>query len=821
MIQASRSRSRLSARRPLPWRHRLPAGAIGLVVGEVAARSSCGWPVTVVLAAALAAPALVLRHRAAGTAALIGAGFAILGIGVAHRAALHRDLALNEPSVDAVHVDGMIRATRQRTGFGGRRALSLDVEIRSTSPAQARVRRGEIVRLAVWDVRGKWAAGEAVRFRAPLRRPRGLCNTGEDRYAERLWREGVTWVASMRDDRTLEAGGGFSGAGAVLLRARAGTSAAIDARLAAPEAAVLRALVVGDRGGLPDDLRRAFARTGTAHVLSVSGLHMAIVTGTAFRAARAFLVRCPAFALRLVAGRAAALVALLAAATYAAFSGGAVATVRSLAMAAVYLVGIAWSRPPDLFVAIAAAALWVCAADPGAPFDRSFQLSFAAVLAIVGGMRLIESGGLGWLVRPPAGARGMRRALGLAAATVCVSASAAVGTAPFTAAHFGMVPVLGSLANLAVVPLVGWLALLAGLVGAVLRPLSEGLAGTMFAAAGRAIAVAEVIVVRIAAVPGAALRVQPSTLEAASWGAALLGLALPGFRPRVLACGLGVAAAVATAFLDGSGLGEPRLRLALLDVGQGDAAVIEVADRGAVAVDAGPLPVGGGSGPGTIAAALRARGIRKLDALALSHPQADHYGGIESLLGDIDVAEFWSSGATAPTRSFASVGRALSRAGVERRAFSAGDRPLLRGRGEVVDVLHPEKSVPCSSRNDDSLVLTFRYGATRVLFSGDLEAGGERVLLAAGRDLGATVLKVPHHGSRTSSTDTLLSAVRPSLALAGVGARNRFGFPAAEVRARYARYGALWRETGRSGEILVVSDGQLATVSTCRGGLGR
>jgi len=133
-------------------------------------------------------------------------------------------------------------------------------------------------------------------------------------------------------------------------------------------------------------------------------------------------------------------------------------------------------------------------------------------------------------------------------------------------------------------------------------------------------------------------------------------------------------------------------------------------------------------------------------------------------------------------------------------------------------VLHPGATSPDLTTNDASLVLAIRYGASRVVFTGDLEAPAEREMLAAAQRPSATVLKVAHHGSRSSSSEVFLAAARPGLAVAMLGAGNRFGFPSAAVVSRFVARGAAWLDTATNGEVTIDSDGQLERVSTCRGG---
>src|SRR5262249_20878620 len=144
------------------------------------------------------------------------------------------------------------------------------------------------------------------------------------------------------------------------------------------------------------------------------------------------------------------------------------------------------------------------------------------------------------------------------------------------------------------------------------------------------------------------------------------------------------------------------------------------------------------------------------------------------------------------------------------------DVPLPAGADGQIQVLHPPRAAASRRGNDASLVLRLGYGATRLLLTGDAEAAAEGAMLRRGDDPGAVLVKVGHHGSRTSSTRPFLLAARPSLAVAMLGERNRFGFPAPEVRARYEALGTAWLETDRDGAVEVASDGQLVQVTTCR-----
>ncbi len=256
---------------------------------------------------------------------------------------------------------------------------------------------------------------------------------------------------------------------------------------------------------------------------------------------------------------------------------------------------------------------------------------------------------------------------------------------------------------------------------------------------------------------------------------------------------------------------DPALRVTFLDVGQGDAAVVE-APGGVVALVDGGGTFDDGFDPGEriVEPFLRARGITRVDLVALSHPHPDHLNGLRRILQRFPVGALWTSGDDGHNPEYGHL-LALARAGGVPTPVPAA-APLGAARvtplGPFVatptgDVIAPPQGL---SVNDASLVLRLSFAGRAVLFPGDLEADGEGELVgrrALGQPVAADVLKVPHHGSRTSSSAELIDAVRPGLAVMSLGWRNRFHFPAAEVVARYGARGAPVLRTDRDGAVTV------------------
>lgn len=398
------------------------------------------------------------------------------------------------------------------------------------------------------------------------------------------------------------------------------------------------------------------------------------------------------------------------------------------------------------------------------------------------------------------------------AESILASMAATLTTAPLVAWHFGRVSVAGLLSNLFAAPLVAvlqptlFLALalepvpaLASFVADASRPLLHGMD-----------AIAKVF----AASPGAAFDMQPSLPAAILMGAMIAGLIAASesrFPGRSL-----VAVAVCAALLvwlpHAPALTRGGAEMHVLDVGQGDAIAVRTPGRRWVLVDAGASWPGGDEGRRSVVPYLARRG-GKVHAFVLSHPDADHVGGAAAVLDRLRPREFWDGAYVAPGAAYREALRIAKERGITWRRVSSGDSLNLDGVSFKVLSPDPIWLAENPGANDASVVLRVQYGRVRFMLVGDAEAAQESWLVR--RDsaaLGADVLKLGHHGSRTSTGTRFLNAVQPRLAVVSVGAGNRFGHPAPEVVARLAMKGIpLWR-TDYLGPIVFRTDGRRITV---------
>ncbi len=610
------------------------------------------------------------------------------------------------------------------------------------------------VALTIYGAAAPLVEGQRVAVEARLHHPVGFRNPGGFDSAARLAREGIDLTGTANAARVIALEPPRPPWPA---RVRQAALEAIAARLPPVSGALLGGLLLGERTDLPPDVDAAFRQAGVYHVLAVSGFNVALLAGAVWSVLRA-------------AGgsrRAAAVSAIGAVLGFAAVVGPEPSVVRATLMAVLVLAAVVLEREASVVNGLALAALAILVARPGDLLDPGFQLSFAATAGIV--------------------AAPVPR--GILAGALVVSAAAQLAVLPITLSHFNQLSTIGVIANLAVVPLAAAATIL-GLLAVASTPVADWLASAGFGAVWPVLLALRGAVALAAAVPGAVLHLPAPSGVAIACYAAGLTAALAGWqvvarpRRRVLAAAAAGLLAIAVAVWSWPMLAPStgRLRVTILDVGQGDAIVIEAPDGRAMVVDAG---TGGpwrlDTGERVVAPFLWNRGILRLAATVITHTDIDHAGGMAALQRVFPVGEQWQ----APTP----------------KPFGGAWITPLRARTDSARV------------NDHAVVLRVELGLATILLASDIEAAAERALVDGGAPLAATVLKVAHHGAAASSTSPFLAAVRPAIAVISVGARNAYGHPDPGALARLAAIGARVYRTDRDGAVILETDGRALTVT--------
>lgn len=573
------------------------------------------------------------------------------------------------------------------------------------------------------------------------------------------------------------------------------------------EAAPLaEALLLARREALDPAVRERFARAGVAHLLAISGFHIAVVAGMVLSLLLAVGLRRP-----WAEGTAVAAVW-----AYVALIGAPHPALRAAVLVTAFGAARLLGRPVHPMGALGSAALVLVLASPRAVGDVGFQLSFAAAAGLVAwsgdlrrgmertvepALRALRRRGVPERVAAP----GRLRPLGTA---VAAGVAATVATAPLAAWHFGRVAPGGIVLTLLLAPAVA--AAVPGLAALVVADaLWPGAAAVLAGGLALLLEGVEAVAVWGSGLPGASVAVSRAGLGAAGAGlavaATLLRLLPPlGGRARRAVVAAGVAAAVLAAPAVAGG-GDGDLHLHVLDVGQGDAIALRSPRGRWLVVDAGPRREGWDAGARVVVPFLRRRGVRRVEALLLSHPDMDHLGGAEAVVAALEVGAILDPARAVARPAYVALLRAARSRGV--RWVPAREGRRLDVDGVEVDVLHPPPGAldPSGGANELSAVLRIRYGRFTALLPGDAPASVEVRVSGAVGDRRLDVLKVAHHGSGTSTPWALLRRSRPRLAVISVGRRNRYGHPDPGVVARLRAAGARVVRTDEAGDVHVIA----------------
>jgi len=800
--------------------------ALGLLIGASLAlnipldASVCAW---LMLAACAYAPVLWRRRAVVAASAVIAFGFLMGGAA----------LAVND-SEHALH-PSMRQVLDQE--FGGFLIESLGpagrhdpVPTRAVLVEDASRRgdfvsiRAEIVALQLrggWhtvdggvtlsvngmlgdDRANEWRAGRIVEAPVTYRRPVRYLNEGVPDFERDLTLAGTTLFGTIKSGLLIEVVGNGGYLAELCADIRAHVRRAIKRWIEPHDpisAAIASAVLIGDRTGLPDETREALQAAGTYHVIAISGGNIAILATAATLLLAAVAVR----------GRRAALTAIVLLTAYAIVITAGPSVWRATLMAILYFAARAIDHRSSAWQSAAVAAAVMIAIRPLDVRDAGFILTFGATLALLEGVRI------GAALRSRIGA------LSWVTASVVASFAIEIALLPVSASLFSRVTGAGLVLNLLAVPLMGvvQIAALAVALGDSI-PAVASPAGWITHHAARAL-VDSANLVTLA--PWSTARVPPpGALVIMAYYLALAAAFFgKGRAVRVIAA---IAFVMVTLVL--VGVVDPAharlrespqtLRVTMFDVGQGESILVETRGGRRVLVDTGGAPFGGGVDVGArvLAPALWARGIRALDTLLITHSDPDHLGGALDALSDFAPHRMWMGVIVPKHRPTMDVLDTAARLRI----------PVeLKRTGEVeadvesrVRVLHPRlpEWERRRVRNDDSVVLEIVYRDIAMLLTGDISAEVEREILPHLTPAKTRILKVAHHGSRTSSSVELLSAWRPQFALISAGRGNTFGHPAPEVLRRLEEIHAVVFRTDRDGQITLETDGYHVRVETFR-----
>src|SRR3990167_8560873 len=590
-------------------------------------------------------------------------------------------------------------------------------------------------------------------------------------------------------------------------------------------------MVFCGRGVISKEMRNIFSSTGIAHLLAVSGLHVGFVAFAAFLIFKkffSFLFLRFYHRLFLIGAvqRFAAFFTIFPVLYYSILVGASPSTVRAAIMAIVYLLSIVLYRERDIYNTLSLAALIILIWHPPSLFNIGFQLSFIAVLFIAYGFTMFQiKKDDNPLIENPVKMFFLRHQW-LYNYTFS-SILATLGTLPIIAYHFNLVSIIGPIVNILAIPLSSLIVPLT-LIFSILSNISEQLASLLI----NIPVFLTFILVEIARlftnIPYYSIRVPtPSLLTIFMIYPLFIGI-LNFNRHKWIKFGT-ISVCLFLIFFwvlthYSSLVTRHSLRVTYIDVGQDECSLIQFPNGKNMLIDGGRLMDDFDAGSSIVAPYLWDIGVTKIDYVIGSHPDSDHIGGLLFILNEMPVRNYFDNGQESIDLIHVKLREIAREKNIPYMALHSGDKIEIDDKVKV-EILHPTREISnlksqisnlkeMGHDNNFSIVMKITYGNFSVLFTGDIEKEVEEFMIGQGADLKSIILKAPHHGSSSSSTEEFIKAVNPEVAVFSVGYNNPFRHPNKKVLARYRDAGAKIYRTDRDGLIEIESDGRGYTVKT-------
>jgi len=716
--------------------------------------------------------------------------------------------------------------------------------------------------------------GDFIRFHSRLREPRNFQNPGGFDYERYLRLRRILVTGSINDP-----------SGIVLLRKKQGRRLimrmesfrdrireALREKAPEEEGRIIQAMTLGEKREIPRDIIENFNKTGTSHLIAISGLHVGIVAFVCLLLVRRIFGISEYLLLRWNVEKIAAVVAMLTVLFYMFVAGAGISVIRATIMVLTFMTAVIFNRDRDLYQALALAAFLILLISPGSLFDISFQLSFSAVLSIVFLTPRLASLLPAISPSPPGGAKEyflltlLKKWLHGVGIFGFVTLSATLGTLPLMLFYFNRLSTVGLVANLAVVPLLGLVATPLFLLTVIAIPIFGNLAAPLLDLSVCLVKMVLLLIRHFAAPPYSAIFLPtPTLLEMTAFYLLLiaLGFILDDWRQpmkdRPLAkqkrrLWFGVSTCIVMYFLINMlpfhlrGNSNTGLSLTAIDVGQGNAILVRFPGGGKMLVDGGGFyDESFDIGRSVVAPYLWHQRINRIETVVLTHSHPDHLQGLLFIVQHFGVRQVWTSGEVCDSPLYQKFLQITSSRGLTIDTIN-DSTPPMNIEGVSVQVLNPrslwaqgngilipplrretglsmEETRPHSKKretgkralddcNDRSLVIKLTYRNRSFLLPADITSITENRLLQSGADLKSDVLLVPHHGSGYSSTEPFIRRVAPLLGIISCGRDNIHGLPHPEVMQRYRQIKTKIFRTDRDGAVTVETDGQELKLST-------
>jgi len=667
--------------------------------------------------------------------------------------------------------------------------------------------------------------GDRLRFLCKLYPPKGFHNPGGFSYERHLAFERIHTIGFLEEKMWAKIGEGFKNPALLQIeRWRDWIRDFLDKEGKPPSSGIFQALVLGEQRNIPEEVKEHFIITGIAHLLAISGDHLGIVALLSFSLLLWILKRSELLLLSISVKKWAAGLTIPCILLYTFIAGGGISVVRATIMVITFLLSILFNRERNLMHTLALAAFIILISSPPSLFDVSFQLSFLAVLSILYLVpRILQLQKEEGIPLPPK-TSWKQNIWKYVKISFLVTGVAFWGTAPFVALHFNRISLIGFITNLFAIPWVGFFIVPLSLIASLFSFFFYPLATLLITINSFLTTILLRVVAFIASIPYASIFIStPTTFEIILFY--LLFFISVHLRKRrrikYLLLGLCVALALDLAFWNFKDLFKKNLTITFIDVGHGDSILIEFPKGKRMLIDGGGLHEDRFDiGKNVIAPFLWKKKIRRIDTLVLTHPDPDHLKGLNFLASHFSIGQFWDNGYQTDSEPYSQLKKTLIKKEINWLSMNEMTPPQMTN-GVEVSILNPQVKSSSYARhsnpsflNNQSVVMKLQLKNIGILLTGDIEKEAEYRMLKEGYPLKADILKIPHHGSSSSSSTIFINKVKPTYAILSVGERNIGRLPHPEVLKRYLQLGSKIFRTDRHGAITIITNGEKIEIKT-------
>jgi competence protein ComEC len=681
--------------------------------------------------------------------------------------------------------------------------------------------------------------GDFIRFHTSLKKISSFHNPGGFDYERYMNLQGIYATGSVynNSDIILLRQNAASGIRLKLETFRLYLKEIIYSNASTPSREIIEAMTIGNQNAIPVDVRNNFNKTGTSHILSISGLHIGMVAAITFFFILLILKRSEYLMLRFNIIKVASAAALFMVLIYALIAGMGVTVIRSALMTIVFLCALFIGRQKDIYNALALTALIILVISPNALFDISFQLSFTAVLAIIYIVPRFNNFSLPLLEGLPLWSQKTLRHIYLSI-LVCVAAT--LGTLPLIVFYFNRVSAITIIANLIAVPLLGTIALAFSMAFILCAFFSTGLAGFFIKITSFFVQSSVYVIDYLASLSWSSFSfIRPTVAEIIIFyllifillriidlrhikgGLKKDFLARHSLLLKFILLTIIVFFLADAAYLLIKDKFSGDLRVTAIDVGQGSSILVRFPGGKTMLIDGGGFADSSfDMGKLVVAPFLYSERISKIDIVVLSHPHPDHLNGLLYITDNFDVQEVWSTGLRLDNENFSQWEKIISQNKIKVKYLSA-QSPATEINGVQVNILWPLKLLKIDATdqfydmvNDESLVIKIKYGQIGFLMPADISTSVEKLLMKSGQNLHSDVLFVPHHGSSRSSNSDFIRKVSCRYAVNSAGKNNPFRHPHPAILKRLTAANVNILRTDKDGAITMATDGINIDVDT-------